>query len=425
MRKPVRKLNQKEKGAVLVIAILITVMVLLMTMPFLTKLSGSYRLTEKSYRTLASTNLAEAGIELAIWELNYGSIWVWDGESNNRTLDLSDIQAAGGAAIGDISVSIQSPLGQRPFIESTGRVDHIGSTTIDRAVVVLLERIDSPSVFTFGLFGDEGINLVGSATIDSYDSRKGAYGDDNVGEKGHSGTNATYSGCIGLMNNSTISGSAFVGPGADPADVIVIQNNSDITGVQESLLEEKSLPSVPPPEGLPFLGDYVLPVGSNDVILSNAEYSSFWLRSNTTVTIVSDVILYVTGDFKMDSNSVIDIAVGAHLTLYLGGTFVQHSNSQINNLTMDPTKFIIYGTDSFSSMDWRSNTDFFGAVYAPRAHILYNSNADFSGSVVGRQIDIDSNGSFHYDLALGDLDSIGDGKSWIYSVKSWHQAIGN
>ncbi|MCJ7580296.1 MAG: hypothetical protein MUP98_07155 [Candidatus Aminicenantes bacterium] len=425
MIKTIRKRRENERGAVLVITLLVTVMILIMTMPFLTKLSGSYRLTEKSYRTLVSTNLAEAGIERAIWELNYGSIWTWNGEPNNRTLELSDLPAANGNEIGDISVSIQAPLGQMPFIESTGKVMHIGSTSIDRTVRVLLVRIPSPSVFTFGLFGDEGINLVGSATVDSYDSRKGAYGDDNVGEKGHSGTNATYSGCIGLMNNSTISGSAFVGPGADPADVIVIQNNSAITGVQESLLEEKLLPSVPPPEGLPFLGDYVLPVGSSDVIFSDAEYSLFWLRSNTSVTIASDVILYVTGQFKMDSNSVIDIAVGAHLTLYLGGTFVQHSNSQINNLTMDPTEFIVYGTESFSSMDWRSNSNFYGAVYAPQAIILYNSNADFSGSLIGRKIDIDSNGRFHYDLALGDVDTIGDGLGWNYSVKSWHQAIGN
>lgn len=426
LKKPVRKHNQNERGSVLVIALLVTVMLLILIMPFLTKLSGAYRLTEKSYRTLVATNLAEAGIERAIWELNYGSIWTWDGEANNRILELSDLQAASGNVIGDVSVSIRASLGQRPFIESTGKVAHIGLTTIDRTVRVLLERLDSLSVFTYGLFGDEGLDVVGAAYIDSYDSRKGAYGGDNVGEKGHSGTNATFQGCIGLRNNATIYGSVFVGPGGDPENVIVIQNNSEIKGVQEALLTEELLPSVPPPEGLPYQGDYLLPVNSEDAILSSGEYSSFRLMPNSTVTILTDVILYVSGDFRMDSNSNLIITFGASLTLYLGGTFIQRSESEINNLTMDPTKLLIYGTDSFNGlMEWRSNASFYGAVYVPRANVQYDSNADFYGSLIGKYIEIFSNARFHYDLALGDVDSEGEGKSWSYSVKSWHQAIGS
>lgn len=428
LKKPVRKhnKNEHERGSVLVIALLVTLMLLILIMPFLTKLSGAYRLTEKSYRTLVATNLAEAGIERAIWELNFGSIWTWDGEANNRIFELPDLQTASGNVIGDVSVSIQAPLGQRPFIESTGKVKHIGSTTIDRTVRVLLERLDSTSVFTYGLFGDGGLDIVGSAYIDSYDSRKGAYSVDNVGEKGHSGTNATFQGCIGLRNNATIYGSVFVGPGADPENVIVIQNNSEIKGVQESLLTEELLQSVPPPEGLPYQGDYLLPVNSADAILSSGEYSSFRLLPNSTVTILADVILYVSGDFRMDSNSNLVITYGASLTLYLGGTFIQRSESEINNLTMDPTKLLIYGTDSFNGlMEWRSNASFYGAVYVPRADVQYNSNADFYGSLTGKYIEILSNARFHYDLALGDVDSEGEGKSWTYFVKSWHQAIGN
>jgi len=425
-KKPVRKHNKNERGAVLIIALLVSLMLLILSMPFLTKLSGAYRLSEKSYRTLAATNLAEAGIERAIWELNYGSIWTWDGDPNNRALDLIDLQAASGNGIGDVLISIQKPLGQLPFIESTGKVMHISPTTIDRTVWVLLEREDSPSIFEFALFGDEGIDLVGSAYIDSYDSRDGEYGGDNVGEKGHTGTNATFQGCIALRNNSTIYGSAFVGPGADPENVIVIENNSEIKGVKEALLEEKDLPSVPPPVGLPFLGDYLLLPNNDDVILSSGEYSSFHLRSNTEVTVLADVILYVTGGFIMDSYTQLTIAEGSSLILYLGGTFVQHSNSTINNLTKDPTKLLIYGTDSFNGvMEWRSNTDFYGAVYVPRAEVEYYSNADFYGSFIGKYVVVSSNARFHYDLALGDLDSLGDGKSWTYSVKSWHQAIGN
>ncbi len=74
MEKKVRKHHPKERGAVLIIALLIALMMLLLATPFLTKLSGQYSITVKSYRQLAALNLAEAGVERAIWELNHGNI---------------------------------------------------------------------------------------------------------------------------------------------------------------------------------------------------------------------------------------------------------------------------------------------------------------------------------------------------------------
>ena len=101
---------QKDRGLALVITIFVVLVMLLLVMPLLTKLSGEYRISEKSYRTVAAANLAEAGIERAIWEMNFGSVWDWDGDQNQRTLVLPSIQAESGAEIGDILVDVQAPL---------------------------------------------------------------------------------------------------------------------------------------------------------------------------------------------------------------------------------------------------------------------------------------------------------------------------
>ena len=52
MKKIELKHDKNERGSVLVIALLVSLMLLILTILFLTKLSGAYRMTEKSYRAL-------------------------------------------------------------------------------------------------------------------------------------------------------------------------------------------------------------------------------------------------------------------------------------------------------------------------------------------------------------------------------------
>ncbi len=50
--------NQEEKGVVLVISLLVTVVLLIVITPFLFKLSGEYRNTDKTFKFLAALHLA-------------------------------------------------------------------------------------------------------------------------------------------------------------------------------------------------------------------------------------------------------------------------------------------------------------------------------------------------------------------------------
>ena len=123
---------QKEKGSALILAILISFMMLILVMPFLRKLSGQYRITEKSFRQVSAFNLAEAGVERAIWELNYGTISNWEGDTDQRTLTISSVQASGGNEVGDIVINVTDFNGDNPVIQSAGRVPHVGSTYVEK-----------------------------------------------------------------------------------------------------------------------------------------------------------------------------------------------------------------------------------------------------------------------------------------------------
>lgn len=422
------KRRHKERGVVLITALLVMAVMLIISVPFLFKLSGQYRATDKSFKSLASLSLAEAGVERAIWELNYGDISSWNGDNDLRTMTISSFQAAGGTAVGDMEISVTDPEGSNPIVEATGKIPFTGNLTVDKTVKVVLER-NAPSLFDYGIFGGDGLEMHGNAMIDSYDSSLGDYGEligeeENKGSNGHIATNSTAVGCISLYNNAEIFGNATSGPESVPEDVIVTENNSVIYGQKSSLDDLKTLPSIPAPVGLPSMGG--LELDSNDEITINTsgEYSSIELDSNSKITITADVTLYITGEFVMDNNSQLEVADGVTLTVYLGGTFTQDSNSAFNNLSEDPTSLMILGTDSFNgTMGWNSNSDFWGAIYVPRAAMNIYSNAMFYGSVVARYINMDSNGQIHYDEALEDVDTSGFQGDNSYRVKSWQEKI--
>lgn len=398
---------------------------LLLAFPLLFQLSNENKSADRSHKSIAAISLAEAGVERAIWEMNHGDISTWSGGGSVRTMNISSFPTYDGQVIGNIGIQVDLLDGDFPVVESIGNVPYISSLSVDRETRVVLERHDvSVSLFDYGVFGEDGIELASNAQIDSYNSSGGPYDPMNPGTNGHIGTNATHLGCIYLNANASVFGGAATGPESIPEDIIIEKPVSVITGAKQSLPSPKEMPSIIPPEGLIFMGDYVLDDGSSDTIGDSGEYTNFRISNSSTVTIASDVTLYITGEFSMTSNTQLEIAGDANLTVYLGGSFVQESNTQINNLSMDPTSLMLFGTDSFvGDMEWNSNTDFWGAVYVPKANVVYNSSANFYGSVMGKYVDISSQALIHYDEALASLEIVPGSMGSFYTVMSWQEKI--
>lgn len=408
-----------KRGTILIAAIIVMIAMLIMAIPFLFKLSVQQRTSEKGFRSVSALFLAEAGVERAIWELNYGS---WAGKedlTSNLTMAINDIAAYNGQILGDSGIKVM------PFnyddstrvVETSGSLRHIGSSYVIRTVKVILEKTLGEPLFTWALFADEGITLDSNALIDSYDSRIGKYGDGNTGSDGNIATNATESGSIILGSNASVSGDATAGEGSDPDTAITTLSNSKIIGDRLALPEELDLPFVPPPAGLPNCGIFWIGSDDHETISQSGQYSSFVMDSNAQVTITADVSLYITGDFSLLSNAKLYIAAGASAEIWVGGNIKLDSNTILGNLSQDPTKLLIYGTETAEYAEWNSNNAFYGAVYMPATYIENNSNAQIYGAFVGRYYYQSSNAQIHYDNRLSAVMRPGSGK---YKVKSWH-----
>ncbi|MGB8953363.1 MAG: hypothetical protein WCC06_11945 [Candidatus Aminicenantales bacterium] len=392
--------KNREKGVILFLVVLFISIFFLLTVPFLIHLTAKFRLTEKSYRSLAALNLAEAGVERAIWEVNHGDISSWAGDQTERSIVLSSFRASSGNDIGDVEIKVLNPRSENPVVIARGSVRE-GKKKVDRTVKAVLAH-GFESFFNFGIFGDKGFNLHGNVHTDSYNSLLGSYDPLHPGSYGDVGTNATDRGNVALLNNTVVNGNVITGYQTDPQIVVQLKNNARITGVWTALEQPKRLPVYEPPASLPERGHFRLAAGSSEVeIRESGQYSSFIMDSNTAVSISGKVMLYIKGPFLMSGNSQMNITPGSDVEIVLGsGIFEQHSHSAIHNLTQNPKKLAILGTSEFHTMVWRSNTDFYGVIYAPAAHIDYNANHDFYGSLVGRYLTVSSQSGIHYDEAL-------------------------
>jgi Tfp pilus assembly protein PilX len=417
-----RIFRQRTKGAALFYALLTSLLMLTMVLPFLYKLSNRNRVTEKSYRALAAMNLAEAGVERAIWEMNYGNISSWSGSSSQRTLALSSVQASGGAVVGDISVTVYNPSAANPVVESTGSVLLNIGLNVTRIVRTILQAGGPPPIFTYGVFGDKGVSIANNANINSYDSRLGAYGGANIHHHGNTGTNATSGGAFVLNNNAYLDGDAITGYQSNPLAVISQGNNSTITGQKAALTAPKDMPSVPAPAGLAYQGNYSLSNNGTGTISQSGQYGNFTASNNAVVTITASVTLYITGTFTLSNNAQFKINPGCAVTIYFAGTWNISNNSQINNLTQDPTKLLMYGTDTFvGTKTFYNNSATYAAIYCPKADLYLSNNGGIYGSVIGNRITQNNNAAIHYDETLGSLQTgIGTGAAG-FTVKSWQE----
>jgi hypothetical protein len=287
-------------------------------------------------------------------------------------------------------------------VRGTGYVpDNTSSDRAERTVEVL---VNETSIFNIGVFADERITMATSTHTDSYDSRNGDYGAGNVGSEGHIGTNSisTDPDAITLVANASVAGDAWIGPDGDTSQAIKDEADPGIEGTLQTLEEEKELPQIIPPSGLKDNGSISLGLDETATIHKSGMYSDILLDSNAILTITNSITIYTTGTFALDNTAQLNIADGVEVTIIVNEEFRVDSNAKINNLSKDPTRLDILGTDNLTNVTFDSNSDYYGTLYARNADLTLDSNVNFYGSIIANTIDMDSNVGIHYDEALAD-----------------------
>lgn len=156
------QLNE-DQGIILPVVLVFTLILMITGLVFVSLGVQENRLVQREIQKRQAFYLAEAGVETAIWQFNYGDPswpdppWTEDGNGNPiRTETLYDLQ---GSSVGDYEVTVSDKDVSNPVIESTGYVPSKGAEgRVEKKVRVILHKNHDP-MFGYAIASAGGIEI--------------------------------------------------------------------------------------------------------------------------------------------------------------------------------------------------------------------------------------------------------------------------
>jgi len=321
--------------------------------------------------------VAEAGAKQALWQLNDST--AWRAGYSDRSFGDGSYTVAMTDSLDDVA------LFDTVIVRSTGEVK--GSrTTIELTTVPVYKY-----PFKYAMFAKAGIVLDRETCTNSYDSDSGTYAGtvlDSLGDIGSNGTITSsqlvnFGGGISVATPGGISlgaSNTFNGDTTSTADSVEVD---PITSAQLDWARTNSIAQT----GMSGAG-YTYNNGTKTLTTG----------ASGSITLTSGV--YYFSSITLGKNSVISLAPGASVKIYVTGNIQLDQGSKINQGGV-PSNVLVYSTGA--SLAFNQGNIFNGAFYGPNAHIQYDQTTQVYGALVGNTIKLDRYACFHYDRSLGRL----------------------
>ncbi len=408
---------------------------------FIRHASTESTLASRTYYQSAALNLAEAGIDEAMLEINNANIGTatgWRAATDNAASWVKLINGTGnasyqfGSGTGNILVRVDNWTANTTAIvtvTAVGQVAFPQAAAVNRQLVVKVAKRPNQGA---GLLAKGSIVFNGNIEIDSYNSQLGIPDPTtNRSDQVIVGTTSVTA-TVAVGGNAKVFGFVATG-GAQPT----VGTNGRIYGattgagvkidptrVRTDFVE--NIPNTPTPTGTAInlgsiSGSLTLP-RTGDTLQANGRYlytdsgGGLQLSGSSTLTINGPVDLILTADMQMNSQGKIRLVSASgsepsmNLYAYAG---VQIGGDGLENTTNVPANAHIYSMGA-EDVQLNGSADFTGVIYAPNAAIESNGNGNINGAIVGKSVKFNGNAKLHYDIQLG-----GTAGSPYYAVKSW------
>lgn len=457
---------KSNRGSLLIVALLIAAFITIFLGSYLQLSITAIRLANRSFYANAAMNLADTGLEQALWSINNNN-WAGAGFSA-RSGHAGQYQATfpsattyyalSGGVQGQIKVWADTASSTPQVVAEAVVTLPNGSGQIIKESEMFLQH---RSYFNNGMVAKNSITFHGNnASVDSWNSDPNGttipYSSGVAHDLGQVGSISVQTDSINV-SNANIYGYAAVG-GSSSSDIQVgpqgmvgpygtangvidptrvtydfTTNFPDVTApTYASVSQGYTISSISGTSTLPRAGDsaasdgkyyYFTPsislTGNTDTLSIASNSKVVIVTTNTTGTTVT-----ATGN-----HSGISIATSSTLALYTAGNVSIAGNGILNggstvSTANQPASFELFGTRSAAtaqssgeqSIGIKGNGYLSSVVYTPNGDVTINGNGDVLGSVVGNSISLTGNASFHYDESLNSNNS-----SNLWSVGKWHE----
>jgi hypothetical protein len=454
-----------RRGSVLIVSLIFSAIIAISLTSYIKMSTTALNLSARSFNGIAGMNLADTGLEQAVWSFNQatagsGSAWTgWSISGNNATRTFSGFTLPHGSTA-VIKVYVQdynssgTPL---PLIVARSIVTPASGPTQEKWVEVALRR---RSLFATGLVAKDSISFTGNTGVDSWNSDPDnssataaiAYSAGVAHDKGSVGSVSVTSDVS--VQNADIYGYASVGGPSTTAITVGptgrvgpygtaagVKDPSRIASDFTASLDDVTAPTTSGYSLTAITAPITLPRGGDSAAADGKYYydvPSVTLNGNATnkITVSGDVVLRVTNTvgtvISLSGNASITLGTGAAIAIYAAGDVDLGGNGVINGGTTaatmnQPVNFQLWGTKATTalgtpqSINVHGNGAFSGIIYAPFSSLSLDgggSSGGLWGSAVAKTISVVGNQNFHYDESLANY-----GSNNPFGITKWRELV--
>lgn len=445
---PTSSTRPARRGSILIVAMVFSAIIGVSLVTFINLGQTNLRISHRAFYQNAALNLAESGLEQAIWSVNQmiaENPDAWDGWTTSGAHAYRDFTGFtyDANSTGNVRVYVQNHLGViAPRLVARATITPFQGPPVEKWVKVDLTK---RSLFANGLVAKDTITLNGGgATVDSYDSRLGAYTPSpstaNRFARGSAGSLSAAFGSFSL-GNATIRGyvsigtsdysGLSVGPGGIVNDFgasgvdynrVTTDFNADFKNAVVPTPTPVVLPAIDSTTVLPRAVDLLSPAADGKYYYSVPSISLTGSRNLTTLD-NTNVVITVTANtgsaISVGGNGYIGVGSDGSLAIYARANVSIAGNGVANGNAPAAFQFWSTATTTGQTVSISGNGQLSGVVYAPNANVTLNgggSSGAVYGAVVGNNITLNGGAEFHYDEALAALDNNNP-----YGIGSWEE----
>ncbi len=399
-----------------------------------------YRTLEMSGRNIQSTRsveLAETGMEEALWALNNQSWTGWTIAGTTATRTITGFTYENGVT-GQIGISITNYDG----VSGTRTVSVSGTTTLadgNQVVRSLTSTSARAPLLTNAVAGTTGMvkfTAAGtSSVIDSYNSSLGTYSAAGAGYSAVVASNSTVtaSATVQLTNAQLKGYVATLSTGPSYSTSATLKGPSTPVTTKIDITRTTTSPYQPIFDIRTISGsgtalthpptNSVTTLGTAGATTPAIYYSTgLNLIGTTKLVVVGPVQLVVSGSFYVGEKSgmpSIEVASTGTLEVFAAGDIAIYGGG-MNNLTQAPERMVIYGTNTLTTPDMNTTVAFYGVIYTPYGDFKVSSNNHIYGAIVARNVVFSGNApKLHYDVNL--RSAVLAGVDTPFAVSDWRE----
>ncbi len=423
--------RRRNRGSALLAALCFATVLAIALGSYMTVCYRTLALSSRTLEGSRSVQLAEAGMEDALWALNKNDWGAWTIDGATATRTVSGFSFNGGVT-GSISLRVTnydgSSAGPR-VVTVTGESQQADGSTIRRTLTSTSERA---ALFVNAIAATTGrVRFKVAGTADSYDSTLGDYTAQTPGFSAviSSGSTSTSTAPVQLTN-AQIKG--FVAtPGTAPSFGTSARLLGPATpgGTKIDTTRISTSPYQPLfDEVAPGGGGALLPAGTATIGTAGAASPTLYytpdlvLSGAQVLTIDGPVVIAISGDLLITSTAKIRLTANGSLRLHLGGDLTINGNG-IQNDTKLPRKLVIIATTNpYESYGMDTNTPFYGVIYTPVSSLTVNKSQTIYGAIVAKAVTFNASPVIHYDISL--RTTLFEGVDTPFAVADWREPHG-